>query len=211
VLSPRSVIASRKEFALDQTTQTPGQQAPIGRRKVVAAGGVAALVVGGAMAAAAAGVVPVVSAADPTASGSTVPSGSQAPAASTTPDNESTETHDGGLGANHETVSDASVAAQALGMTEADLQTALSSGQSLAQIAQSKGVAVQTVIDALVADQNSEIDAALKAGQITQAQADAEKAEVSQRVTDRVNGTFQGGRGHVKDQAAPSASSGTTG
>lgn len=107
----------------------------------------------------------------------------------------------GMMGGRHEVVSDLSVAAQAIGMTESELQTALQGGQTLAQVATSKGVAVQKVIDALVADQGSEIDAAVKAGRITQAQADQMKTNVTAQITARVNGTFAGpgvgmGRGH---------------
>lgn len=42
-------------------------------------------------------------------------------------------------------------AAEALGITEAELRTALAEGQSIAQVAEAEGVELQTVIDALVA------------------------------------------------------------
>jgi hypothetical protein len=60
----------------------------------------------------------------------------------------------------------------------------------MADVAKANNVDVQKVIDALVADKNAELDAAVKAGTMTQAQADAEKAEATQFVTDQVNGTF---------------------
>ena len=44
-------------------------------------------------------------------------------------------------------------------------------------------------MSALVADEKKELDAAVKAGRITQAQADAFLANAKQRVTDAVNGT----------------------
>lgn len=50
------------------------------------------------------------------------------------------------------------------------------------------------MIDALVADGTSELAAQVASGSITQAQADAEKADVVQRATDQANGTFSGGR-----------------
>ena len=84
-------------------------------------------------------------------------------------------------------------AATALGMTQTDLQTQLQAGKTLAQIAQTKGVAVQKVIDALVADEQSELAAAVKAGQLTQAQADQMKTNLTQRITDMVNGTRPSG------------------
>jgi hypothetical protein len=46
-----------------------------------------------------------------------------------------------------------------------------------------------------VADGQAELDAAVKAGTMTQAQADAEKANLTQRATDQANGSFDGG-GH---------------
>ncbi|MEA2519186.1 MAG: hypothetical protein QOF49_1266, partial [Chloroflexota bacterium] len=42
----------------------------------------------------------------------------------------------------------------------------------------------------------AELDAEVKAGTLTQAQADAEKTELVQRATDQANGNFQGGGRH---------------
>ena len=100
----------------------------------------------------------------------------------------------GGPGGRNEAVSDTSVAATAIGISEADLTTALGSGQTIAAVAKAHGVDTQKVIDALVADGQTELAAAVKAGTLTQAQADAQKAEVTQRATDQVNGTFTGGQ-----------------
>lgn len=93
-------------------------------------------------------------------------------------------------------------AAQALGMTADELHTALESGQTLAQIAQSKGVDVQKVIDAIVDDAKAHIQQEVTDGHLTQEQADAKIAELSQRAGDMVNGKMPagppmgGGRGH---------------
>lgn len=87
------------------------------------------------------------------------------------------------------------VAAQALGMTTDELRTALDGGQTLAQVASDKGVNVQVVIDALVASATNLINEKVTSGEMTQAQADAKLAELSQRVTDRVNNPRpEGGR-----------------
>jgi len=83
--------------------------------------------------------------------------------------------------------SDLSIAAGVIQISEADLVAALKSGQSLAQVASSKNVDPQKVIDALVDDAKSEIAAALAANKITQAQADQLNANVVQRITNRVN------------------------
>ncbi|HEX2851361.1 MAG TPA: hypothetical protein VHN98_12440 [Acidimicrobiales bacterium] len=79
------------------------------------------------------------------------------------------------------------VAADALGMTEADLRTALQGGKTLAQVAQDKGVDVNKVIDALVADATSHIDQAVTAGKLTQQQADTMKSNLKDRLTQMVN------------------------
>jgi len=99
----------------------------------------------------------------------------------------------GGFGHN-EAVSDASVVAKAIGITEADLNTALQNGQTIADVAKANNVDTQKVIDALVQDGLDELAAKVTAGTITQAQADAMKDQVTQRATDQVNGTFMGGR-----------------
>ena len=57
-------------------------------------------------------------------------------------------------------------------------------------MAKAHNVDLQVVIDAVVADKQSELAAAVKAGSITQAQADAMKASLVQQATDQVNGTF---------------------
>ncbi len=97
----------------------------------------------------------------------------------------------GGFGFNpNEAVSDTSVVAKAIGITEADLGTALKGGQTVAAVAKAHNVDVQKVIDALVQDGLDELAAQVTAGTLTQAQADGMKAEVTQRATDQVNGTF---------------------
>ena len=73
---------------------------------------------------------------------------------------------------------------------------------------------MQKVIDAIVASDKAEIDAAVQAGTMTQAQADERLANLTQHVTDEVNGMAggPGGRGHggPHDQA-PAASPTTSG
>ena len=86
-------------------------------------------------------------------------------------------------------------AAGAIGISEDELVTALRSGQSIAQVAQSKNVDVQKVIDAVVADAKSRLAEKVQSGDLTQAQADEKLANLTQRVTDTVNQT--GGLGHA--------------
>jgi hypothetical protein len=102
----------------------------------------------------------------------------------------------GGPGGHVEAVTDTSVVAKAIGISEADLKTALAGGQTVAQVARAHNVALQVVIDALVADGTSELAAEVATGRITQAQADAQKAAILQRATDQANGTFNGPGDH---------------
>lgn len=81
----------------------------------------------------------------------------------------------------------AEAAAAALGMTTDELRTELRSGTTIAQVAAAKGVDVQTVIDALVADVKQHLDEEVASGEHTQAEADAKLAEITARITDRVN------------------------
>jgi len=153
------------------------------------------VVIGGLLlgSAATALIVPtLVAAADPSAAPSASPTATTAP--STNEDTSGSDNH--AFGGRNETVSDTSVVAKAIGITETALATELQAGKTVADVAKAHSVTVQTVIDALVADGKSELAAAVKAGTITQAQADAETANLTQRATDQVNGTFgPGGRG----------------
>ncbi|MEW6477774.1 MAG: hypothetical protein AB1679_36475 [Actinomycetota bacterium] len=80
-------------------------------------------------------------------------------------------------------------AAQALGMTVQDLRTALRGGKTVAAIAQEKGVAVSTVVDALVADLKAHLDEHVASGRNTQAEADQLLAKARTRIEAFVNGT----------------------
>jgi hypothetical protein len=75
-----------------------------------------------------------------------------------------------------------------LGITSEELKTELRSGKSLAEIAISKGVDTQKVIDAIVAGMTEKLTEKVAEGKITQAQADTMLANVVDRVTAMVNG-----------------------
>ncbi|MDW8394851.1 MAG: hypothetical protein RMM31_01250 [Anaerolineae bacterium] len=62
--------------------------------------------------------------------------------------------------------------ASTLNMSVAELQTELRSGKSVADIAQAKGVSLDAVIEALISAYRQQLDAAVSAGRLTQAQAD---------------------------------------
>jgi hypothetical protein len=78
-------------------------------------------------------------------------------------------------------------AAGYLGMTEAQLHTALESGKTLAQVAKSKGKSVDGLVNAMVADAKADLAAAVKAGRLTQAEATAIQSDLKARITDLVN------------------------
>jgi hypothetical protein len=87
------------------------------------------------------------------------------------------------------------VAAKDLNMTPAELTTALRGGQSIAALAKSKNVDPQKIVNDLVADATTRIDAAASSGKITSDQATKMKAGLAARITAFVNGTGAG-RGH---------------
>jgi hypothetical protein len=99
--------------------------------------------------------------------------------------------HDGGRGAKGAVGKQAlaTAAATYIGATQAEITAARTAGQTLAQLATSKGKTVQGLTDALVAAGNTSIDAALAAGTITAAQATARKAALSAQVTALINAT----------------------
>jgi hypothetical protein len=104
--------------------------------------------------------------------------------------------HGPGHGPHGDKGEDLSIAAKAIGMTADALRNELQSGTSIADVAKAHNVDVQKVIDALVADKEAKLAQAVKDGRLTQAQADQKKAELPQRMTELVNGTFRGhGRG----------------
>lgn len=117
---------------------------------------------------------------------------------------------------------DLSTAATVIGTTVDELRTDLQSGKTLAQIAQAKGITQSTLVDKLVASAKAKIAADVKAGTITQAQADERLADLQTRITQQVTSTRQpGGHDHGASTGgttggtssttpAPSASSGAT-
>ena len=94
------------------------------------------------------------------------------------------------------------VLAQVLGMTTDELRTELKSGKTIAQVAADQGVDVQVVIDALTAEMTNHIADEVASGELTQEEADAKLADLSARITDRVNNPRPaegpGGRGDHK-------------
>ena len=115
------------------------------------------------------------------------------------------------------------VVATVLGLTATELRTQLDAGKTLAQVATAQGVAVQRVIDAIVAEKQAYLAQEVASGELTQAQADAKSANITTKVTEMVNtvrpakpaagrGGRDGGRGAMRGQrmegtTAPSTNS----
>ncbi len=87
----------------------------------------------------------------------------------------------GGPGAGPATV------ASVLGVTEVELRTQLEAGKTLAQVAATKDISKATLISRLVAAEKTAIAADVKAGRITQSEADTRVSGLQARVTAQVD------------------------
>ena len=72
---------------------------------------------------------------------------------------------------------DLDAAAKAIGISTDTLRTDLRNGQTIAAVAEAKNVSTQTVIDAMVAAEKTELDAAVKAGHLTSDPRSADREE----------------------------------
>jgi hypothetical protein len=79
-------------------------------------------------------------------------------------------------------------AAKYLGMTEANLSTALRNGKTLAEVARDRDKSVAGLVTALVDAEKAELAAAVSAGRLTDAQRDAMVSGLKARITSLVNG-----------------------
>jgi hypothetical protein len=163
-------------------------------KKIVGAAAMAAALAGGGALGALLG-TPVISGAqteDPTTTTAAPEDSTSTTTAPESSESDSTEKdgdgHFGHHGRGHfGRIFDLAVAADALGITEDELRTALQDGQSIAEVATANNVDIQTVIDAVVADATAEIDEKLADGDIDQTRADELKANLTERITDLVN------------------------
>lgn len=78
-------------------------------------------------------------------------------------------------------------AAEVLGVDAEELHTQLHEGATLADVATANGVEIDAVIEAIVADAEERLAQAVADGRLTQAEADEKAAELTERVTTRVN------------------------
>jgi uncharacterized protein YidB (DUF937 family) len=98
-------------------------------------------------------------------------------------------------------------AAGYLGLTQAQLESKLESGKTLAQVAKDEGKSVDGLVAALKADLQKKLDAAVSAGSLTKTQEAQILKDADQRFQELVNGKFParppGGRGWFQHRDGP--------
>ncbi len=112
----------------------------------------------------------------------------------TTPENESSESHQGRRGQR------AAAVAELLGITTDDLKAGFQEGMTLAEIAADNGVSEDDLVDLLVTAMNERVDAAVEAGRIDPDRAAEIKENAPERIAERVNqapGEGRQGRSHA--------------
>ena len=110
------------------------------------------------------------------------------------------------------------IVAGVLGIEPDELRAALAEGQSLAAVAEANGVDPQDVVDALVAEVEAKLDAAVEAGDLTADEAADRLEERAERIEDRIDEVRpegdearRPGRGHPRSQRPGAAQATGTG
>jgi uncharacterized protein YidB (DUF937 family) len=98
--------------------------------------------------------------------------------------------HMGGLGADLNSLS------TFFGITTNELQSALESGKTLAQITTDHGKTTDELKTYVTSQTKTKLDQAVKDGKITQQQENDELTQLSQRIDSMINGQFKGRMGH---------------
>ncbi|MEJ8548469.1 hypothetical protein [Brevibacillus borstelensis] len=78
-----------------------------------------------------------------------------------------------------------------LDLSQEELETELKAGKSLADVAKAQGVSVEDVVSLIVKQQEEQLAAAVKAGKLTQQQADKMSENAAERVQKMVESTHQ--------------------
>lgn len=79
-----------------------------------------------------------------------------------------------------------------LGLTAEEIKTERQAGKSLVQIAEAKGITEEALVNAILTEKKTALDALVTAGTITQEIADQRLAEMTERVQESVNRTATG-------------------
>lgn len=114
--------------------------------------------------------------------------------------------HHGGFGGPDGHLEDA---ATFLGLSVEELRTQLAAGKTLAEVAKAQGKTVEGLKQALIDSEKAELDAAVKDGRLTQAQADELLERKAERLDAMINGTFTGRGGHHGGFGPPPSDSGS--
>lgn len=85
------------------------------------------------------------------------------------------------------------VAAEKLGLTTQELLTELQAGKTIAEVASEKNVAVDTIVEAVIAPRTERLNQLVTDGQLTQEQADAMLTLMKANVTERINAEWPTG------------------
>ncbi len=86
--------------------------------------------------------------------------------------------------------------AEALGMTPEELLAAVRGGETLAELAEAKGVSIEQLVEKVLAARQARIDEAVEAGRLTPEQAESLKAQMREQMAERLqNGTCNPGAG----------------
>jgi hypothetical protein len=87
------------------------------------------------------------------------------------------------------------VAAEKLGMTVDELIAEMRAGKTIKELAGAKGIDVQTIIDAVLAQRAERLQELVDAGKLTQAEADAMLAQMKTHLEARISEPFVPGSG----------------
>ena len=95
--------------------------------------------------------------------------------------------------------------AEILGLEGNEMREALRNGSSIAELAEAQGVDTADIVDAIVAQNEERLAAAVENGRIDDAQAAEMLTQAAERAEDLVNGDieFEGRRGHRRGFGAP--------
>lgn len=92
-----------------------------------------------------------------------------------------------GFGSEHPVVN---IVVESLGIEADELVTELRAGKSIAQLAEENDVTLETIVEAIIAPRGENLTAAVEAGSLTQAQADAHLALLRANLDTLLNQTF---------------------
>lgn len=100
------------------------------------------------------------------------------------------------------------VAAEVLGVTRDELRTAAREGRTLADLAREKDVSQDVLVDALATAENRRLAQAVRAGRLTQQQADQRGAGAEIRIRERLDDPIARHGGHDRRDSAATRASG---